>query len=47
MQQAKSLLVQLVRWESLSDSQKEISLSHSEKEMWENLAGSLTTTTNS
>jgi hypothetical protein len=45
MQQARSSLAQLVQWESLSD--KLISLSHREKEMWENLAGSLTTTANS
>ena len=47
MQQARSLLEQLVQWESLSASHKKVSLSHPEKEMWENLAGSLTTTTNS
>jgi hypothetical protein len=45
MQQARSSLAQLVQWESQSD--KEVSLSHGEKEMWENLAGSLTTTANS
>jgi hypothetical protein len=47
MQHRRSLRAQLVQWESQSTGSTEISQHQIGEEMWENLAGSLTTTTSS